>query len=378
MPSVIAIAIAPDADLSDPSTWVFEDVTEHAQKPGIDISYGRRDEGSLVDTTSVTLQLDNRDGRFTRLNPLSPYYRRIRSGTPIRITITGGTGRLLLAEDGARCGAPFAASHNLAGDLDLRVEYDPAIPEPLVPGVAHVSQSLLRRWATAVVAQSAWLLNHHGQTDTSFGGEGMRFQWRDAAGVFGPTADSGPYAPGGFNGRRAVRITLEMDIGGSHRVTWYHAPTIAGPWRQFKQDTRAGATSIQAITEPFMVGASGNGTPGNATITYRGTVYAVQLRDGIDGTLVASPDFTTAALGTGGFTDAQGNVWALDGGGTVSDAYELFQGFVAEWPTRWDQSGKESWVPIAANGQLRRLQRRDQQAAKSVVHRMVLAELRDG
>lgn len=380
----LAVSIAPGADLADPLSWVFEDIsTSLRTADGVTINYGRRDEGSLVDTTNVTLRLDNRDGRFVRLNPLSPLYKRIRTGTPIRITITGGTPRLLLPGDGARATAAHQASHDLAGNLDFRIEYDPAVPEPVIPGVFAVAQALVRRWHPSTTVGQAWMLNHHGQTDTTFGGEGMRFRWRDSGGA-SQLAESGPYALGGWNGRRAMRVTLELNVAGSHRITWYSAATIVGPWRQFAQETRAGVTSIQASSEPFALGACADGSVGltsgvpTANLTFQGSVRAMELRDGIDGTLVASPDFMTAALGTGGFADAQGNTWTPAGGGSYSDAYELFQGFVAEWPTRWDRSGRDSTVPISAVGQLRRLQRRDRQAAKSVVHRMVLANLRDG
>lgn len=369
MPS-IAIAIAPDADLSDPASWVFEDITEFAQKPGISLTYGRRDEGSQVDTSTVNLQLDNRDGRFTRLNPLSPYFGRIRSGTPIRITITGGGSRLLLAQDGARCAAPHAASHDLAGDLDLRIEYNPAVPEPVTAGVPN-SQPLAMRYET-VGDQRAWLLSH-----TSTGSNRLRWS---LDGTFGAIqiADS-PVLPLGPNGRRAIWVTVEENVAGQHRIIWRWAATLAGPWVLLSQETRAGTTAIATSTAPLTVGAdAAGGSVIVGFITLRGGVYGLQLRDGVDGTLVVSPDFTAATLGTGGFTDAQGNTWTPAGGGSYSDEYELFQGFVAEWPTRWDRMARESWVPITANGQLRRLQRRDRQAAKSVIHRMVLANLRDG
>src|SRR4051812_4369259 len=40
----------------------------------ISITYGIRDEGSLAEQSTSTLPLNNRDSRFTRRNPVGPYY----------------------------------------------------------------------------------------------------------------------------------------------------------------------------------------------------------------------------------------------------------------------------------------------------------------
>jgi hypothetical protein len=52
----------------------------------ISISRGRHDEGTTVDPSSCTLTLNNRDGRFSPRNPLSPLYGLIGRNTPIKVT----------------------------------------------------------------------------------------------------------------------------------------------------------------------------------------------------------------------------------------------------------------------------------------------------
>lgn len=88
------VEIAPGADLTaDPGSWGWVDITEWVRfKPGISTVVGRRDQAGLVDPSRATLQLDNRDGRFSRRNPFSPYYGLLTRSTPIRLAVDPGDG----------------------------------------------------------------------------------------------------------------------------------------------------------------------------------------------------------------------------------------------------------------------------------------------
>lgn len=57
--------------------------------------------------------------------------------------------------------------------------------------------------------------------------------------------------------------------------------------------------------------------PGFLSVELSGTVTVsrLEIRDGIDGPVIASPDFQAHPAGTSAFTDAQGNPWEVDGGG---------------------------------------------------------------
>lgn len=72
---------AADRAWTDVSSWV-----ELAE--GLSIDFGRGDERSTADANTLSLTLDNTDGRFTALRPASPYYPNVRIGTPIRVTAT--------------------------------------------------------------------------------------------------------------------------------------------------------------------------------------------------------------------------------------------------------------------------------------------------
>ncbi|MFI6251522.1 hypothetical protein [Streptomyces sp. NPDC051016] len=58
----------------------------------ISITYGIRDEGSQTEQATSTLPLKNQDGRFTRRNPVGPYYGYIGRNTPCRISVPDGMG----------------------------------------------------------------------------------------------------------------------------------------------------------------------------------------------------------------------------------------------------------------------------------------------
>jgi hypothetical protein len=77
--------------------WV--DVTRlDATHPGvyyrddIDISRGRPDESSTVNPGTCTFTLNNRDGRFSPRNPLSPYFGILGRNTPVRVSIVQANG----------------------------------------------------------------------------------------------------------------------------------------------------------------------------------------------------------------------------------------------------------------------------------------------
>lgn len=93
MPTV-TVEIAFNATYSTPTasrTWT--DVSSYVSlEQGISINYGRQDELSQADANTLSLTLDNRDGRFTPGLSTSPYYPNVKIGRPIRVTSTPSDG----------------------------------------------------------------------------------------------------------------------------------------------------------------------------------------------------------------------------------------------------------------------------------------------
>jgi len=72
-------------------TWT--DITEHAfVRDPITIEHGRADESDQADPAKLSLTINNRDGRYSPRNPLSPYYGLIGRNTPIRVSVPDGAG----------------------------------------------------------------------------------------------------------------------------------------------------------------------------------------------------------------------------------------------------------------------------------------------
>jgi len=70
---------------------VWTDITGHVYtRDPITIEHGRADEGAQADPAKLSLTINNRDGRYSPRNPLSPYYGLIGRNTPIRVSVPDG------------------------------------------------------------------------------------------------------------------------------------------------------------------------------------------------------------------------------------------------------------------------------------------------
>lgn len=89
MPDV-KVEIAFNSGFSTPTgsrTWT--DVSQWVElDQGISIGYGRQDERSQADANTLSLTLDNSDGRFTPARVSSPYFPNVKLYRPIRVTAT--------------------------------------------------------------------------------------------------------------------------------------------------------------------------------------------------------------------------------------------------------------------------------------------------
>ncbi len=96
-PLLVNVYVALGADLAaDPSTWLWTDISRYARWTGPGsafwVSTGRGDESARVRPGEAAVVLDNRDGRFSRLNPMGAYFGQLTRNTPILVTINAGNG----------------------------------------------------------------------------------------------------------------------------------------------------------------------------------------------------------------------------------------------------------------------------------------------
>jgi hypothetical protein len=204
---------------------------------------------------------------------------------------------------GAYASTPSHASLNITGDLGLRWDGE------LSSWVSGASQSLISKFVTTG-NQRAYRLR------VDLDGK-LRFQW-STTGADSLSSISSVVVPV-TSGRLAVWVDLDVNNGASQRVvTFYTAPTIAGPWTQLGTNTPvAGVTSVYGLSSAALeVGSINAGTIELAG----GVTYAAEVRSGA--TPVANPNFNAQAAGATSFTDSTGKLWTLNGDSRlVGDTY---------------------------------------------------------
>lgn len=299
----------------------------------IRITRGRSAEGQQVDFGRCSLTLNNRDGKYSPRNPLSPLYGKIGRNTPIRVSVRAGTPYLELTGGADRGATPDVAALDITGSLDVRIELS------------------LANWVPAAGIELAGKYKDPGQRSWYWfiGSRGDLALGRSTTGSDYVQHRSTVPIPVPLSGRIALRSTINATNG---QITHYTAPSIAGPWTQLGTASAAGAaTTVFASTSPVEVGdiaATGFDSP-------VGSIYAFQLRNGINGTVVANADFTAQALGATSFIDSTGLTWSLNAAAAISNRKTRFAGEVPSWPVKWDPSGTDIYVTIEAAGILRRL-----------------------
>lgn len=290
----------------------------------------------------ANLTIENRDGRYSTRNPNSPLYGLIGRNTPLRISEAGRVYAAFTGTHHDRVTTPDNAALDITGDIDVRVDLamDPWFVEG-VPGVGLAAKYVVSgnqvSWGFYVTA-----------------GGGLAFRW-SPTGAEGAVIDVASLIDAPLlNGKRiGLRATLDVNNGaGGNTVTFYTAPTIAGPWAQLGDAVvNVGTTSIFSGTAAVEVG----NIDVLSVAESPGKVYAAEIRSGIGGTVVANPDFTAQTAGATSFVDAAGRTWTVQTAVTLSDVDIRLTGEVESWPKRWNVKGNDVWAPITAYGLMRRL-----------------------
>lgn len=312
---------------------------------GLDIRRGGSPESGLSDPGSCDFQLNNRDGRFSPRNPNGPYYGTLGRNTLIQVAVKGGATYLDVRGPGSSgASTPDSASLSITGDIDIR--FDATLENWFAAGGFNGTAQLCGKGEYAAGGK-AWILMVRNDL--------LHFEWSaDGTNMIQVDSTAKPLVP--LSRRLAVRVTLDVNNGaGGNTVTFYTAPSISGTWTQLGDPVvTAGTTSIFNEANPLTAGRGWHTLPFDSAV---GHVHAFELRSGIAGSLVASPDFTVQADGATSFADAQGNTWTRPAfpDTNITDLDVRFIGEIVSWPNRWDTSGNDIWVDVKAKGMLRRL-----------------------
>lgn len=325
---------------------VWNDISADAyDRQVVSITRGRPDEAGAVDRGSCLLQLNNRSGKYSPRNPTSPLYGKIGRNTPIRVRVPSTLAGLRLTGGASSyASTPDTAALDITGDLEVGAEITPDTWRPASNTLIAAKYRVLdgaRSWTLRLLTDGRLILNW--TTDGTFSTV--------------KTAESTAAVPSS-SGRVAVWATIDVDNGASgNTVRFYTATSISGARTQLGNDVvQTGTTSIFAGTADL---TAGSGHAGNTLFSgdarFSGVMHAIELRNGLGGTAVANPDFATQEPRATSFTDLAGRAWTVQSDAVIERPDIRFSGEVSSWPSRWDLSGSDVWVPIEASGILRRL-----------------------
>ncbi len=342
----------------DPAAWTWTDVSEHVEDQSITITRGRGEEGGETRPASTGLELVNNGGDYTPGHAGGAHYPHVRLGVPARLSVQAGGPHLRLPASGARA-ATVATSGLTVTDLDVRAE---VALDRVAAQYRDVTPGGRRPWQTIaqeIIGRSRTdgTLMWHLAADMQ---GGLLLVWANGSGVR-QERNSTDVLPYGAGQRFALRATLDVNNGdGGHATTFWHAPSLDGPWTILGQPiiTSGTTTVFQADATPLRLGRVTTENRLGAV----GRLYRAELRNGIGGTILASPDLRAVAPGTTSWTDSTGKAWTLAEGAEITDWVPHVTGTVDEWAPHWpwgdlstpDYDG-EARTDITVSGILRRL-----------------------
>lgn len=345
MTNQIKLWLYPGADPNAASNSLWEpysvDISQYLRRPGgdggapIQYTWGKQDESTQTDASTMTLTLDNRDGRFSTDNIMGPYFGQIDVNTPIRMGVTVATDTFTRTQSGtgpagwgtinAALGQSWISSTGVPGTATYAV--DGAKGTVNVTG-GGVSTSAI---ADGVKCRDVDIITTIYPTATATGaayGAGHVVRWTDNSNSYLTSIE--------FNTAGDVTAKIRKNFGGvqteigsvnpipstsySAGVPWKIRTQMEGPTIRVKVWP---AASSEPTSWRISVEDSDNGGTGIG-------VWADRFNSNTNtGAFVGFDDFIVTSL--------------------------EYAGFVVSWPQDWSQTGANSWARITAAGTLRRL-----------------------
>lgn len=200
---------------------------------------------------------------------------------------------------------PDSAAFALAGDVDIR---------------AKVSSTFWNSGAAAhqtILAKGIW----EGAIDSSFGvnilsNGRIAFPHAFAAGAFS-NPNSTDIIPIANTETGSVKVTRTIADG---TIRWWYRVGDGDPWTEFGVPVVSGAgTPLHHDPNPLLIG-----NYNNAQIQpFFGEVYSVEIRDGIDGTIISKFDPTRSLTNQTQIQAETGEVWTINtsGGGQIAQLF---------------------------------------------------------
>lgn len=230
----------------------------------------------------------------------------------IQIGSNGDAYALLPKMSGSYINTPDSSSLSIVGDIDIRAKIK-------ITAFNGEPATIVSKWNTS---RSYWIY-----IDT---GGAIGFYW-SADGTVSKNFTSSIISLAHLGNDIWIRVTMDVDNGaGGHDVKFYTS-SDGVIWTQLGiTRTGAGSTSIFNGTTECALGArSGSGDQG----FWAGRIYSAEIRDGIDGDIVASPNMGMAfPAGKTTITDVEGNIWTFRGTTSVGNGSPCITAINASFP----------------------------------------------
>ena len=337
-------------DETDPTAWpitewlidgVWTDLSDRV-RGDISITRGRQNEQGTISPTSAIYSLNNHDNLISNRNPNSAYFRKLPLGTQTRHRAGNGdnyasmpyntfepaTSNMVRTAD--------AAALDIIGDMELRIDVEPHTWRPA--GFDHILASKYKQNTN----DRSWVayLNNDGS---------IAFAWSVDGTVGTRVIAFSTVTVPATSGRLSIKITLDVNNGsGGNTVTFYTASSINGTYTQLGAPVvNSGVTSVKSGAAALVLGAGDDvGKVFTNGVTFGGRFYAFHLYNGIGGTKVADPTFSTWAIDDVSKVDSHSNLWELYGDARVSSSRLRFWGELTSITQTEDSSGNDKLVPI--------------------------------
>lgn len=308
-------------------TWTLNGTAEIIGFDWVDISdqlleaswfYGRDDDLDPHPPGTCQVRLKNDDRRFDPDHAAGQWFGSLLPRVPVRLRSIWSA-LDLPGTAGATASMPDTAALGFTGDIDIRVHL---AMDDWTPG--GFGQIVVSQWDTTT--NEGWLLAvlPAGTLQFSFTTNGSTDQNRTS------TVGTG-FANGSDHW---IRVTLDADVAGDHVVRFYTSDDGL-TWTQLGAGINtAGTVTRFNSTADLIVGTTADGG-----LELAGQVRYVEVRDGIDGTVAANPDFMSVDPGDRSFVDGAGNRWSVNGTAAVAIdpalVFDEFYGFVGD--NGWQQ-----------------------------------------
>lgn len=331
----------------------YIDITDDVRgEAGITIGRGRKNEAGKTNTT-CDFTINNHDGVYSDRNPLSPYFGLLGRNTLFRQSVPGYSYLRTERTTAAHARRSDAASLDITGDIDIRIECQWA---------SYSEVPLAAKWDNT--GQRSWALYTNADKD-------LIFAWSTDGSSGTVTALASVPIPVADGERLALRYTLDADNGaGSQTHTMYYSDRIDGDWTIISQFNNGTPTSIFSSTATLDVGNIPALIIGSTSAI--GRTYRFELRNGINGTLVADPNFSELVDTEEIFPDSFAN-WSLLFGASIIPSSTRCVVEIPTWPQEWDNTGNDIWTPVQGAGIFRRVSAGSNKPLNSVLYRQIEA-----